>query len=32
MQQDRPATADEIEQFYAHLTEVMIVIEFSKAD
>lgn len=29
-QQDRPATADEIEQFYAHLNEVMVVIDFLK--
>ncbi|KTD48797.1 RNA methyltransferase [Legionella rubrilucens] len=27
---DKPATADEIEQFYAHLTEVMVAIDFLK--
>ena len=30
LKQDRPATADEIEQFYAHLNEVMWAIEFLK--
>lgn len=31
-QEDRPATADEIEQFYSHLTEVMIDIDFLKPE
>lgn len=30
LQQDRLATADEVEQFYSHLNEVMIAIEFLK--
>ncbi|KTD65792.1 RNA methyltransferase [Legionella spiritensis] len=30
LRQDEPATADEVEQFYRHLTEVMIAIDFLK--
>ena len=30
LKQDRPATVDEIEQFYTHLNEVMVAIEFLK--